>query len=90
MASPRFGQRFLAYQVAAWATLLALTIHHPWWTVGVLLLCAYVTLPAVLLFRWRGWPFYPKALFRIFVVRGVIYGQLLLPISWPDYFLWFL
>ena len=46
----------------------------------MLALCAYVTLPAVLLFRWRGWPFYPTALFRIFVVRGVIYGQLLLPI----------
>lgn len=76
----RFGQRFLAYQASAWVTLLALTIGHPWWTVGVLAICAYVTLPAVLLFRWRGWPFYPKALFRIFVVRGAIYGQLLLPI----------
>lgn len=76
----RFGKRFLAYQVAAWLTLLALTFGHPWLTLAVVLLCAYVTLPAVLLFRWRGWPFYPKALFRIFVVRGVIYGQLLLPI----------
>jgi len=80
MSSTRFGQRFLAYQVAAWLTLLALTIGHPWATVGLVLLCAYVTIPAVLLFRWRGWPFYPRALFRIFVVRGVIYGQLLLPI----------
>ena len=80
MAPRRFGQRLLAYQLAAWATLLALTIGHPWATVAVVLLCAYVTVPAVLLFRWRGWPFYPKALFRIFVVRGVIYGQLLLPI----------
>lgn len=76
----RFGQRFLLYQIAAWATLLALTMGHPWATVAVLLACTYVTLPAVLLFRWRGWPFYPKALFRIFVVRAVIYGQLLLPI----------
>jgi predicted MPP superfamily phosphohydrolase len=76
----RFGRRFLLYQTAAWLTLLALTIGHPWATVAVLFVCAYVTLPAVLLFRWRGWPFYPKALFRIFVVRGVIYGQLLLPI----------
>ena len=76
----RFGQRFLAYQIAAWLTLLALTIGHPLATIGVLLLCAYVTLPAVLLFRWRGWPFYPPALFRILVVRAVIYAQLLLPI----------
>ena len=83
MPSPprsRFGQRFLAYQLAAWITLLALTIGHPWATVAVLLICAFVTIPAVLLFRWRGWPFYPRAFFRIFVVRGVIYGQLLLPI----------
>ena len=82
-ASPsprRFGQRFLAYQITAWLALLALTLGHPWAAVGVLLLCAYVTIPAVLLFRWRGWPFYPRALFRIFIVRGVIYGQLLLPI----------
>jgi len=78
--SGRFGQRFLAYQVAAWLTLLALTVGHPWATVLVLLACAYVTVPAALLFRWRGWPFYPGALFRIFIVRGVIYGQLLLPI----------
>ena len=71
----RFGQRFLAYQIAAWLTLLALTIGHPLATIGVLLLCAYVTLPAVLLFRWRGWPFYPPALFRILVVRAVIYAM---------------
>ncbi len=76
----RFGQRFLAYQIAAWLVLLALTIGHPWATLGVVVLCAYVTVPAVLLFRWRGWPFYPRALFRMFVVRVVIYGQLLLPI----------
>ena len=76
----RFGQRFLIYQIAAWLTLLALTIGHPLATAGVLLLCGYVTVPAVLLFRWRGWPFYPRALFRILVVRAVIYAQLLLPI----------
>ncbi|MFL5559898.1 MAG: metallophosphoesterase [Gemmatimonadaceae bacterium] len=75
-----FGQRFLLYQIAAWLTLVALTIGHPWATVAVLATVAYVTIPAVLLFRWRGWPFYPGALFRIFIVRGVIYGQLLLPI----------
>ena len=76
----RFGPRFLAYQVAAWVTLLALTIGHPWATVGGILLCAYVTAPAVLLFRWRGWRSYPGAAFRIFVVRAVVYAQLMLPI----------
>lgn len=76
----RFGQRFLIYQIAAWLTLLVLTIGHPFATAGVLLVCAYVTVPAVLLFQWRGWPFYPGALFRIVVVRAVIYAQLVLPI----------
>ena len=76
----RFGQRFLAYQIAAWITLLALTIGHPWATVATVMVCVYVTLPAVLLFRWRGWRTYPGAAFRIFVVRAVIYAQLMLPI----------
>lgn len=76
----RFAQRFVSYQVAAWLTLLALTIGHPWATVGVLLLAAYVTLPILLLVRWRGWPFYPRAAFRIAVVRVTLYVQLLLPI----------
>ena len=76
----RFGQRFLAYQVTAWLTLLALTIGRPWATAAVILICVYVTVPAVLLFRWRGWRSYPGAAFRIFVVRAVIYAQLMLPI----------
>ena len=75
-----FFQRFLAFQVAAWLTLLALTIGHPWATVAIVALIAYVTLPIVLLVRWRGWPFYPGALFRVMVVRVTLYVQLLLPI----------
>ncbi|HEX2780310.1 MAG TPA: metallophosphoesterase [Gemmatimonadaceae bacterium] len=82
-ARPRrspFAQRFLAYQVAAWSALLALTIGHPWATVATLALIVYVTAPIVLLVRWRGWPFYPGAAFRILVVRVTLYVQLLLPI----------
>jgi predicted MPP superfamily phosphohydrolase len=75
-----FAQRFLVYQVAAWLTLLALTVGHPWATVVVLLLVAYVTVPILLLVRWRGWPFYPGGLFRVLVVRVTLYAQLLLPI----------
>lgn len=76
----RFAQRFLAYQIAAWGALLALTIGHPWATAGVIALIAYVTAPILLLVRWRGWPFYPGAAFRILVVRVTLYTQLLLPI----------
>ena len=75
-----FAQRFFAFQIVAWGTLLALTIGHPWATLGVVLVAAYVTLPILLLIRWRGWPFYPGAAFRVLVVRATIYAQLLLPI----------
>src|SRR5262249_36401974 len=30
--------------------------------------------------RWRGWPFYPNAAFRLFIVRPFWYAQLLLPL----------
>ncbi|NUQ94886.1 MAG: metallophosphoesterase [Gemmatimonadaceae bacterium] len=76
----RFAQRFTLYQLAAWLTLLALTIGHPWATVELLLLVAYVTVPILLLVRWRGWPFYPRGWFRVLVVRVTLYAQLLLPI----------
>jgi uncharacterized protein len=33
-----------------------------------------------LLVRWRGWPFYPNAAFRLLVVRPVLYGNLMLPL----------
>lgn len=40
----------------------------------------YTTLPLILYIRWRGWPFYPSAAFRLFVVRPALYAQLLLPL----------
>jgi hypothetical protein len=43
-------------------------------------LAAYCTLPLLLFVRWRGWPFYPGAAFRLFVVRPALYGNLMLPI----------
>ena len=82
-AAPRrgsFARRFVGYQVVAWLALLALTIGHPWATVAMLVLIAYVTAPILLLVRWRGWPFYPGAAFRVLVVRVTLYAQLLLPI----------
>jgi predicted MPP superfamily phosphohydrolase len=39
----------------------------------------YTTIPLLLFVRWRGWPFYPSATFRLLVVRAVLYAQLMLP-----------
>jgi len=38
------------------------------------------TVPLVLYIRWRGWPFYPTAAFRLFVVRPILYANLMLPL----------
>ena len=38
------------------------------------------TIPLVLYIRWRGWPFYPTAAFRLFVVRPILYANLMLPL----------
>src|SRR5437763_292993 len=49
--------------------------------VAVLLVALYTTIPLLLFVRWRGWPFYPGAAFRLLVVRAVLYAQLLLPFA---------
>jgi predicted MPP superfamily phosphohydrolase len=38
------------------------------------------TIPLLLFIRWRGWPFYPSAAFRLFVVRPILYANLMLPL----------
>lgn len=48
--------------------------------VVALALAAYCTLPLVLFVKWRGWPFYPNSVFRLLVVRPVLYANLLLPL----------
>lgn len=46
---------------------------------GVGAVALYTTLPLIAFIAWRGWPFYPRGGFRVFVVRAVLYGQLVLP-----------
>ena len=45
----------------------------------VIAIAIYTTLPLAVYARWRGWPFYPKAAFRLLVVRPFWYTQLMLP-----------
>ena len=72
--------RFLGYQLVSWAA-LALVAHGtvPGAALLVAAFAAYTTIPLLLFVRWRGWPFYPGAIFRLLVVRVVLYTQLLLP-----------
>jgi hypothetical protein len=72
--------RFIAYLITCWGVILALTAG-----VGVVpaavagAIALYATLPVLAFLRWRRWPFYPTAAFRLLVVRPALYIQLLLP-----------
>jgi predicted MPP superfamily phosphohydrolase len=85
--SPRRGSsvialRFALYLAVAWGTLLGLAVGLPVWVpLGMLALAAYTLLPLALFLKWRGWPFYPSAAFRLLVVRPALYAQLLLPVG---------
>jgi hypothetical protein len=48
---------------------------------AVIALALYSTLPLLVFIRWRGWPFYPGATFRLLVVRPFLYANLLLPLT---------
>ena len=48
--------------------------------IAVAVLAVYTTVPLIVFARWRGWPFYPNAAFRLLVVRPFWYTQLLLPL----------
>lgn len=77
---------FVVYLVSSWGLLSVLawgaTPNAPSvGTFAVLALAAYTTLPLLsFVLRGGGWSRYPTALFRLAVVRPVLYSQLLLPI----------
>jgi hypothetical protein len=73
--------RAAVYLAAAWGILVTLASGlFPGAGVLTLTLAVYTTLPLVAFVRWRGWPFYPGAAFRLFVVRPFWYAQLILPL----------
>jgi uncharacterized protein len=72
--------RFVAYLIASWSVVLALTADaSAAAAVAVGAIALYSTLPIFLFLRRRRWSFYPNAAFRLLVVRPVLYVQLLLP-----------
>jgi predicted MPP superfamily phosphohydrolase len=74
--------RFVAYQLASWIAIGVVARSLGWAApIVVGLLALYTTIPLLLFVRWRGWPFYPSAAFRVLVVRVLLYAQLLLPFA---------
>jgi uncharacterized protein len=69
------------YFALAWGTVIVLIAGaFPGARTVAVGVALYATIPLVLFLRWRGWPFYPNAAFRLLVVRPVLYAQLLLPL----------
>ncbi len=70
-----------SYLVAAWGVLAVLTAGlFPGAVAVTCVVALFTTIPLVAFLRWRGWPFYPNATFRLLVVRPFWYTQLLLPV----------
>jgi len=68
------------YLAASWLIIIGLANGlFPHAVLAVVALASYTTLPLAVYARWRGWPFYPKAAFRLLVVRPFWYTQLMLP-----------
>ena len=69
------------YLAACWLTIGVLANElFPHAVLAVAALALYTTLPLLAFVRWRGWPFYPNAAFRLLVVRPFWYTQLMLPL----------
>lgn len=77
----RLTLRLATYLVVAWGTLGVLAAGlFPGSLAGLVVVALYTTLPIAAFIRWRGWPFYPGAAFRLLVVRPFWYAQLILPV----------
>lgn len=73
--------RVVGYFVIAWGAVITLAAGaFPHGTWAAVLLASYTTIPLLVFMRWRGWPFYPGAVFRLLVVRPFWYTQLALPL----------
>jgi hypothetical protein len=77
----RYVVRFAIYLTAAWTTIGALVAGaFPYAVAATVAAALYTTLPLAIFLRWRGWPFYPNAAFRLLVVRPFLYTLLVLPV----------
>ena len=74
-------QRLIAFLLATWTVVFVLAwgLFPGSWAVAFGI-AAYTTIPLLVFLRRLGWPFYPGALFRLFVTRTVLYTILVLPL----------
>src|SRR5215831_2239456 len=80
MKSLLIAVRLGLYLGASWLIIGALANGlFPYVLTLLIALALYTTLPLAVYARWRGWPFYPQAAFRLLVVRPFWYTQLMLP-----------
>jgi predicted MPP superfamily phosphohydrolase len=68
------------YFAACWAVIAILAAQSPIALAAVIVVAIYTTVPLFVFLRWGGWPFYPRKVFRLFVLRVFWYTQLLLPL----------
>jgi hypothetical protein len=74
----RVFTRMGAYYAVCWG-ILAFLVHgvFPFAIAAVLALAGYTTIPLFIFLRGGGWAFYPTAVFRLFVIRPLLYTTLL-------------
>ena len=77
----RVFTRMGAYYAVCWG-ILAFLVHgvFPFAIAAVLALAGYTTIPLFIFLRGGGWAFYPTAVFRLFVIRPLLYTQTMLPL----------
>ena len=77
----RIYVRLVAYLAACWAA-VAIVVDgvSPFGIAVTLALALYTAFPLFLFLRSGGWPFYPTAAFRLWVVRPFWYMQAMLPL----------
>lgn len=69
------------YYAVCWFMIALFTYGtFPLAPVVVLVAALYTTLPLFLFLRGGGWTFYPTAVFRLFVIRPLLYTQVMLPL----------
>lgn len=78
--SPRALLKVAIYFVACWTVVAVLVGRTPLSLALVAALALYTTVPLFVFLRWGGWPFYPRKVFRLFVLRVFWYVQLALPL----------
>jgi uncharacterized protein len=73
--------RLALYYALCWTVIAVLGYGiFPRALVATIALALYTTVPLFAFLRGGGWTFYPSAAFRLFVIRPVLYAQVMLPL----------